>query len=408
MTLTRVAEDVWNEIVDKAEQHHRDGTPILTLVRQVANYITEVEDDKLWRQSSDPFSEEGGPSPVAKREVEKIWLELCQRGQAVEGKIFALRFAWALVARFIEGIEFRPDPFRLIVADEKLANATYGNKRIKPQVKSAGNIPYLVLMQYSSQFTKYDDQIGDQYPFPSQYFDRITQGARFIYCRPQEESESTVYFGTGTIGAVRDDVTMEGHRYCQIEDYFAFPQEVPYRDATGKYLETGSMQIPVMQNAVRLIDEIGFDRIIQRSGLRDDPTALFPKLQAARTGVQEVRAVNEAYATATPKLKQYLTTRVERGSAIGGKVKELNRYVCQVCGAQPFATRTGRPYAEAHHVVPLHKLESGSLASHNVVCLCPNCHRKMHYGNADLVSASRDTIVFEIEGERITVRRNKL
>jgi hypothetical protein len=95
LTFTRVAGDVWNEITDKAEQHRRDGTPILTLVRQVANYITNVEEDKRWRQSSDPFSEEGGPSPVTKRDIEKIWLELSEHGQAVEGKIFALRFAWA-------------------------------------------------------------------------------------------------------------------------------------------------------------------------------------------------------------------------------------------------------------------------------------------------------------------------
>jgi predicted HNH restriction endonuclease len=133
-----------------------------------------------------------------------------------------------------------------------------------------------------------------------------------------------------------------------------------------------------------------------------------PKLQSARSNVDEVRALNQAYATATPKVKQYLTRRVERDLAIGGKVKELNKYICQLCGAHPFVTRTGRPYAEAHHIVPLHKLESGSLASHNVVCLCPNCHRRMHYGNVELENATENEITFEIDGKHIVVKRNRL
>jgi predicted HNH restriction endonuclease len=89
-------------------------------------------------------------------------------------------------------------------------------------------------------------------------------------------------------------------------------------------------------------------------------------------------------------------------------VKSQNQYICQVCGASPFLTRTGQPYAEAHHVTPLHKLESGSLAYENVICVCPNCHRKMHYGNVELVAANAESMTFEIDGGRITIRRNKL
>lgn len=36
----------------------------------------------------------------------------------------------------------------------------------------------------------------------------------------------------------------------------------------------------------------------------------------------------------------------------------------------------GKPYLEAHHIVPL--AEDGPDELSNMVALCPNCHRKMH------------------------------
>jgi predicted HNH restriction endonuclease len=273
----------------------------------------------------------------------------------------------------------------------------------------------LVLMQHSAEFTEYDDQIGEQYHYPSQYFERIVEGARFVYCRPQEghseverRQSKTGYFGTGTIGSIRQDITKEGHRYCQIEDYFEFPNEVSYRDIDGTYLETGTSQIPVMQSAVRVIDDEAFQRIILRSGLDQMELGLFRRLQTAKNEGEQIRALNEAYKSASPRMRQYLASRVERGAAIGGKVKALNGHICQVCRSPPFMTRTGRPYAEAHHLTPLHRLEPGSLASQNVICVCANCHRKMHYGNVEFIAADAQSMTFEIDGVRIKVKRNVL
>jgi len=273
----------------------------------------------------------------------------------------------------------------------------------------------LVLMQLSPEFTTYDDQIGEQYHYPRQYFDRVVEGARFVYCRPQEgrtEAErrqnTTVYFGTGKIGPIRKDATKEGHRYCDIIDYFEFPNEVPYRDENRTYLETGSTQMPVMQSAVRAISPEAFQRIVGRSGLTKLPTPIFQRIQAATNEDEEIQALDEIYQSAAPKVKHYLAKRIERANAIGGKVKELNKYVCQICGLQPFTTKTGRLYAEAHHHTPLHRLTTGSLASQNVICVCANCHRKIHYGNVELIAADDDVIKFDVDGKRVNVKRNRL
>ncbi|MDX9692105.1 MAG: HNH endonuclease [Acholeplasmataceae bacterium] len=48
-----------------------------------------------------------------------------------------------------------------------------------------------------------------------------------------------------------------------------------------------------------------------------------------------------------------------------------------------FTSKNGKPYMEAHHIIPLSTQDyfDNSLdIDANIVCLCPNCHRKLHYG----------------------------
>ena len=51
--------------------------------------------------------------------------------------------------------------------------------------------------------------------------------------------------------------------------------------------------------------------------------------------------------------------------------------VCQLCGKTlDYKDKQGRPYLEAHHIIPL--AENGPDELSNMAALCPNCHRKMH------------------------------
>ena len=51
--------------------------------------------------------------------------------------------------------------------------------------------------------------------------------------------------------------------------------------------------------------------------------------------------------------------------------------VCQLCGITlDYKDKQGRPYLEAHHIIPL--AEDGPDELSNMAALCPNCHRKMH------------------------------
>ena len=56
---------------------------------------------------------------------------------------------------------------------------------------------------------------------------------------------------------------------------------------------------------------------------------------------------------------------------------------CEHCQSEaPFLTGAGMPYLEVHHVVPLS--QDGEDRLENVLALCPNCHRKAHFGATGL------------------------
>lgn len=60
----------------------------------------------------------------------------------------------------------------------------------------------------------------------------------------------------------------------------------------------------------------------------------------------------------------------------------LNRAkgICELCKKEaPFIKEDGSPYLEVHHIIPLS--ENGSDSLENVIAICPNCHRELHFGN---------------------------
>ncbi|RYD86019.1 MAG: hypothetical protein EOP84_00395 [Verrucomicrobiaceae bacterium] len=118
------------------------------------------------------------------------------------------------------------------------------------------------------------------------------------------------------------------------------------------------------------------------------PEALPPSIQTSDPA--ELESLRLRYANASPKTKLRLSKRIERG-AVGDRVKAANNHRCQICVEldQPpiaFHKTDGRPYAEAHHVILVSTLQPGALGPENVICVCPNHHRELHYGNASIVA----------------------
>lgn len=100
--------------------------------------------------------------------------------------------------------------------------------------------------------------------------------------------------------------------------------------------------------------------------------------------LKQLAQLEQHYLYAAPEVREIISRRIERG-AIGDLVKKANHYECQLCkalGREPvaFCKPDGQPYVEAHHVVPVAQGQVGSLSAANVISVCANHHRQLHYG----------------------------
>ena len=140
-------------------------------------------------------------------------------------------------------------------------------------------------------------------------------------------------------------------------------------------------------------------------GLRFDD---LPKSQDAPDLAKALQNIEYKYKNAVPEVKERQSQYVERGP-VGAKVKKLNSFKCQICdalGRNPFVFKkpNGEPYVEAHHVMPVSKLEKGSLHAANIMTVCANHHRQLHFGGID-VSIGDEYFVLEIDGHPISIPR---
>jgi predicted restriction endonuclease len=80
-----------------------------------------------------------------------------------------------------------------------------------------------------------------------------------------------------------------------------------------------------------------------------------------------------------PEKKKIIVTLIKRNIKLAGKLKLLYQGKCQICNFT-FEKKNGENYSEIHHIVPLG--EKGSDEIKNIIVLCANCHRLIHYDKA--------------------------
>lgn len=81
-----------------------------------------------------------------------------------------------------------------------------------------------------------------------------------------------------------------------------------------------------------------------------------------------------------PEKVEVITYAYKRNPYVVIEVLNRSSGICELCkNKAPFFRKTdGTPYLEIHHSIPLS--ENGDDTVENTIALCPNCHRKMHYG----------------------------
>jgi 5-methylcytosine-specific restriction protein A len=123
-----------------------------------------------------------------------------------------------------------------------------------------------------------------------------------------------------------------------------------------------------------------------------DPTLLFDvgdpteivKLQELTQRVKSIPEIEKiladyekSFSTVPPKKVPRMAGMLARNPVIADYVKKLAGHRCYFCKVGGFIKRDGTRYAEAHHKKELG--QGGQDLPSNLICVCPTCHKKLHY-----------------------------
>ncbi|RDY25836.1 EVE domain-containing protein [Romboutsia weinsteinii] len=119
--------------------------------------------------------------------------------------------------------------------------------------------------------------------------------------------------------------------------------------------------------------------------------------------------LNKIYENVDIKKKKKLIEVVERGS-IANTFKKYVGHKCQICDAlgndpYTFKKKNGEHYSEVHHIIPVNNIEETKLSVDNLICLCPNHHRQLHYGDVEVIDNNDLYIEYKIDGKAVKIQK---
>ena len=275
----------------------------------------------------------------------------------------------------------------------------------------------IILSQRIDTESEYDDVPFSTYHFPKRYRNQIRPGDRFIYYQGNRfKKEHRYYFGCGVIGSVEPEASGD-HYYAEILDGRKFSKVVPIYSPTGSgFLEgIGFGQVrnkptPSWQNSIRKISDDAFLAILRLADVEDDAGKDSSVLESETDALSTLKHLNALYANTPPKERNRLAEKyLDRGSAVTDALKALLGSKCQICGWMGFIKKNGEErFIEAHHLVQVAHKENGSLCTDNIILVCPNCHREIHYGHEFSVTSDGDHIEMVLSSHRARINRNTM
>ncbi|MDV4150065.1 HNH endonuclease signature motif containing protein [Clostridium sp. AL.422] len=124
-----------------------------------------------------------------------------------------------------------------------------------------------------------------------------------------------------------------------------------------------------------------------------------------------IEFLNEIYENTNIEQKERLVKVIERGR-IANKIKKYIKYKCQICeslGLNPysFKKKNGEYYVETHHIIPVSDSKNSKLSVDNLICLCPNHHRELHYGNVKIINNNDTYVEYNLDGTQVKIDKIK-
>ncbi|MGO7501502.1 HNH endonuclease [Rhizobium ruizarguesonis] len=105
-----------------------------------------------------------------------------------------------------------------------------------------------------------------------------------------------------------------------------------------------------------------------------------PQPLAPIRSLEAMRELAFAATNLTPERRLTMGSVFERSRNVRDYVNARSRGHCEGCGDEaPFRRTDGSPYLEPHHIRRLS--DGGPDDPRYVIALCPNCHRRVHFGD---------------------------
>lgn len=118
---------------------------------------------------------------------------------------------------------------------------------------------------------------------------------------------------------------------------------------------------------------------IEKLGSIYDPKKLDEETNKERERIRKNPDLRQPSGVIRPQPREQTIVRYPRDPQIRAWVFEKAGDTCELCSNKaPFVKEDGMPFLETHHITPLAR--GGPDTVINTVALCPNCHRRLHFG----------------------------
>ncbi len=207
-------------------------------------------------------------------------------------------------------------------------------------------------------------------------------GVTVVFCAYSDELNKTVIVGwytNATVLRYREE-HYDGHVYnIKANDAVILPEIL----RTKEFPRARGGQFGFGQSNVKFASGEGADDVVKETiryinsfGSEEDLTIASEKAMAALTD-EKLAELAESIPAAPAPVFTRLTKQRKRNPYLPEQAKRRANGICQLCGNKlDYYDSSGRPYLEAHHVIPL--ADDGIDELGNIVALCPNCHKRMH------------------------------
>lgn len=166
----------------------------------------------------------------------------------------------------------------------------------------------------------------------------------------------------------------------------------------GDYLRIDEIDAFEQKNSFDIIEKIDKQNTSVRELLNEEDSQGF----VSTNDLDETENLYAEYSpSARPEKLIGENVSFKRNSEKAKKCIVLANYSCNLdITHNSFIAKNGKTYMEAHHLVPLFAQEFFEYSldvDANIISLCPNCHRKLHYGDDiynDLKKLYDDRIIY--------------